>query len=62
MAAAALRTAFGIQYRQLSGFLAGMPGGGDSPHYLVLCRKMNRLELDLTAALSATQTLSLIHI
>ena len=47
MAAAALRTALGMQYRQLSGFLAAMLEGHDSPHYSVLCRRINRLDVDI---------------
>ena len=46
MAAAALRPTLGIQYRQLSGFLAGMKGRA-SPHYSVLCRRMSRLDVDV---------------
>ena len=47
MAAAALRTALGIQYRQLSGLLAGMLEGHGTPHYSVLCRRMNLLDVDV---------------
>ena len=52
MMAAALRTALGIQYRQLSGFLAGMLKGCDSPHYSVLCRRMSRLDVDVDGGIA----------
>ncbi len=42
MAAAAVRTSLGVQYRQLSGLLAGMLGGRGAPHYSVLARRMAR--------------------
>lgn len=51
MAAAALRIALGMQYRQLSGFLAAMLEGRDSPHYSVLCRRINRLDVDIDGGL-----------
>lgn len=51
MAAAALRTALGMQYRQLSGFLAAMLEGHDSPHYSILCRRINRLDVDIDGGL-----------
>ena len=47
MAAAALRTALGMQYRQLSGFLAGMLDGHDPPHHSVLRRGISRLDVDI---------------
>lgn len=46
MAAAALRTVLNMQYRQLSGFLDAMMKGHGSPHFSVLCRRMNRLDVD----------------
>lgn len=51
MAAAALRTSLGMQYRQLSGFLAAMLEGHDSPHYSILCRRINRLDVDIDGGL-----------
>ncbi len=47
MAAAAVRTSLGVQYRQLSGLLAGMLGGHGAPHYSVLARRMARLDVDI---------------
>jgi len=47
MAAAALRTALRVPYRQLSGMLEAMMDGRGSPSYPVLYRRMRLLDVDV---------------
>ena len=47
MAAAALRTAFMLKYRQLSGMLGEMLKGADSPCYTTIFRRMQKLDVDI---------------
>ncbi len=47
MAAAALRTAFMIQYRQLSGMFEEMLKGADSPCYATIFRRIQKLDVDI---------------
>ncbi len=47
MAAAALRTAFMIKYRQLSGMFEEMLKGADSPCYTTIFRRMQKLDVDI---------------
>ena len=47
MAAAALRIAFMIKYRQLSGMLGEMLKGADSPCYTTIFRRIQKLDVDI---------------
>ncbi len=47
MAAAALRTAFMLKYRQLSGMLGEMLKGADSPCYTTIFRRIQKLDVDI---------------
>ena len=47
MAAAALRTALAMKYRQLSGMLGEMLKGADSPCYTTAFRRMQKLDVDI---------------
>ena len=47
MMAAALRMTWGIQLRQLEGLLGKMLEGHASPDYTVLCRRINKLDVDI---------------
>ena len=47
MLAAMLRTAYGFQYRQLSGFIAKTLGECNTPNYTVLWRRINQLDVKI---------------
>ena len=47
MMIAALRTALGVPFRQLSGMADKMLEGHDSPHYTTLCRRMKKLDINI---------------
>ena len=47
MLAAMLRTAYGFQYRQLSGFIAKTLGEYNTPDYTVLWRRINQLDVKI---------------
>ncbi len=44
---AALRTALGVPFRQLSGMADKMLEGHDSPHYTTLCRRMEKFDISI---------------
>ena len=47
MLAAMLRTTYGFQYRQLSGFIAKTLGEHNTPDYTVLWRRVNQLDVKI---------------
>jgi len=55
MAAAALRTALRVPYRQLSGMPESMLDGHASPSYPVPCRRMRLLDVDVRGGTAAVR-------
>jgi len=55
MAAAALRTALRVPYRQLSGMPESMLDGRASPSYPVPCRRMRLLDVDVRGGTAAVR-------
>ena len=47
MVATMLRTAYGFQYRQLSGFITKTLGEYNTPDYTVLWRRINQLDVKI---------------
>ncbi len=41
-----LRTALGVRYRQVSGFLAGLLEGHQTPHYSTIYRRVKDLDIN----------------